>query len=85
MSDVVFRTSVCDANEFPAVSHNDTRHSISTALLGILRAFALVFFSLCSFITRSVFRLFGRTDACMRVQYGSMGGADLHIAFLASG
>ena len=47
MNGVVFRTSVCDASEFPAASHQNTRGLIGIAL-GIWRVFAVVFFSLCA-------------------------------------
>ena len=41
----VCRASVSDAGQFPSASHRDALQFISTALLGIWRAFAVVFFS----------------------------------------
>jgi hypothetical protein len=38
-----------------------------------------------SFRTRSVYRFFGTIDVWKRVERGSMGGADLHVEFSASG
>jgi len=38
-----------------------------------------------SFRTQSEFRLFTAIDGWTRVEHGSIGGADLHVAFSASG
>ena len=45
MNDVVCTASVSDASEIQSASRSDTLRSISTALVGIWRAFAVVFFS----------------------------------------
>src|SRR6184192_3232697 len=47
-------SNVCDANEFRSASATDARQSISTALLGIWRAFAVVFFSLCALVENAI-------------------------------
>lgn len=62
MSNVVCRASVCDANEFRSASATDARRSISTALLGIWRAFAVVFFSLCALVQNAISIPFVRRD-----------------------
>jgi len=62
MSDVVCRASVCDDNKFQRTSHRVPREFISTALLGIWRAFAVVFFSLCALIQNVISIPFVRHD-----------------------
>ena len=62
MSNVVCRASVSDANEFRSASRTDARQSISTALLGIWRAFAVVFFSLCALVQNAISIPFVRRD-----------------------
>src|SRR5215471_485056 len=48
MNHMVCRASVSDAEQFASESHRDALQFISTALIGIWRAFAVVFFSLCA-------------------------------------
>src|SRR5262245_36248480 len=47
MNDIVFTPSVSHAGQFVSPSHKDSR-PFSTILVGIWRAFAVVFFSLCA-------------------------------------
>ena len=53
---------MCDANEFRSVSATDAGQSISTALLRIWRAFAVVFFSLCALVQNAISIPFVRRD-----------------------
>src|SRR5881396_2360963 len=55
-------SNVCDAEQFPSASHRDALQSISTALLGIWRAFAVVFFSLCALVQNAISIPFVRRD-----------------------
>jgi len=55
-------SNVCDANEFRSASATDARQSISAALLGIWRAFAVVFFSLCALVQNAISIPFVRRD-----------------------
>src|SRR5881227_2529205 len=62
MSNVVCRASVCDASEFRSAFATYARQSISAALLGIWRAFAVVFFSLCALVQNAISIPFVRRD-----------------------
>ena len=73
MSNVVCRAPVCDANEFRSASATNARQSISTALLGIWRAFAVVFFSLCALVQNAISIPFVRRDRRLNAR-----GAWLH-------
>jgi 1-acyl-sn-glycerol-3-phosphate acyltransferase len=55
-------SATTDANEFPLASHTDATQSISTALVGIWRAFAVVFFSLCALVHNAISIPFVRRD-----------------------
>src|SRR5262249_811792 len=48
MSDVICRASVSGVDQFRSASRTYALQSISTALLGIWRAFAVLFFSFCA-------------------------------------
>jgi len=55
MNEVICRVSVSDANQFPSPSYRDgLQFLINTALLGIWRAFAVVFFSLCALVENAI-------------------------------
>lgn len=54
MSQVACRASVSDANQFPPASHRDALQYLRTLFLGIWRAFAVVFFSLCALIHNAI-------------------------------
>src|SRR5947207_12734790 len=62
MSNVVCRAPVCAANEFRSAPATYARQSISAALLGIWRAFAVVFFSLCALVQNAISIPFVRRD-----------------------
>src|ERR1043166_2583831 len=51
---IVCRASAADAEQFPAAPHRDALQSITTAPLGILRAFAVVFFSFCALVENAI-------------------------------
>jgi 1-acyl-sn-glycerol-3-phosphate acyltransferase len=53
---------VSDADEFPSASHTYARQSITIALLGIWRAFAVVFFSFCALVLNAINITFVRPD-----------------------
>ena len=54
MNMVCWACAAADAEEFPAASHRGAPQSISTALLGIWRAFAVIFFSLCALVHNAI-------------------------------
>ena len=55
MNGVVYRApAAADASQFTSASHRDALESLNTALLGISRAFAVVFFSLCAFVQNAI-------------------------------
>jgi 1-acyl-sn-glycerol-3-phosphate acyltransferase len=55
MNEVICKASVSDANQFPSPSYrDDLQFLISTVFLGILRAFAVVFFSLCALAQNAI-------------------------------
>ena len=68
MSNAVCRASVCEANEFQPASATDARQSISTALLGIWRTFAVVFFSLCALVQNAISIPLVRCDRRLRAR-----------------
>jgi len=55
MNEVICRVSVSDANQFLSPSYRDgLQFLISAAFLGIWRAFAVVFFSLCALVENEI-------------------------------
>jgi 1-acyl-sn-glycerol-3-phosphate acyltransferase len=55
MSEVICRASVSDADQFLSPSHRDGLQSlITTMFLGIWRAFAVTFFSLCALVENAI-------------------------------
>jgi 1-acyl-sn-glycerol-3-phosphate acyltransferase len=56
MKEVICRASAApDATEFPSLSHRDDLQSLMrTAFLGIWRAFAVTFFSLCALVENAI-------------------------------
>jgi 1-acyl-sn-glycerol-3-phosphate acyltransferase len=62
MSAVICRASVSDANQFPPASHRDALQIVRTAILGIWRAFAVVFFSFCALAQNAINIPFNRRE-----------------------
>jgi lyso-ornithine lipid O-acyltransferase len=54
MNNLICSASVSDTSEFPSASHRDTVQSIGSVLLGIWRAFAVVFFSLFALVHNTI-------------------------------
>lgn len=55
MNEVICRASVSDANQFPSPSHRDgLQFLMGTTFLGIWRAFAVTFFSVCALIENAL-------------------------------
>jgi 1-acyl-sn-glycerol-3-phosphate acyltransferase len=62
MSEVICRASVSGPNQFTTLSNREALQRISTAFLGIWRAFAVVFFSLCALAQNAISIPFVRRD-----------------------
>src|SRR5262245_66301594 len=61
MNYLVCRASAAaDAEQFPSASHRDALQVIGTALLGIWRTFAVVFFSLFALVQNAIILSFTR-------------------------
>ena len=54
MNTVCRASAAADAGQFPSASHRDALQSITTALLGAWRGFAVVFFSLCALVQNAM-------------------------------